>query len=106
MINVNLPVEYQQVDSLVHPDRRAIDPSEGGLLPHVSEQTEIGQPQRTKLSFSSGPGLDPISMVVEVVWADIHLGTGWGDYRCGVNFIDISLEDKMRFENWWKSLVQ
>ena len=67
---------------------------------------EIGQPPKMKLSFSSGPELDPIEMVVEVVWTDIHLGTGWGDYRCGVNFIDISLEGKNKLENWWKSLVQ
>jgi len=37
---------------------------------------------------------------------DIHLGKEWGDYRCGVKFIDISSDDLSKFKNFLKSLSE
>jgi hypothetical protein len=31
-------------------------------------------------------------MLAEVVWVDLHLEKGWGDYRSGLRFIEISSE--------------
>jgi c-di-GMP-binding flagellar brake protein YcgR len=45
-------------------------------------------------------------VLAEVVWMDIHLGEGWGDYRCGVKFIDISPEDMRKLKNFLMSLLQ
>ncbi len=34
-----------------------------------------------------------VEVLNEVLWIDVHTGKDWGDYRTGVEFVDISLED-------------
>jgi len=104
--NIDLPIEFYQIDSPIPHSGRAVNASEGGLLVYLPEQTEVGQHLRLKLFFVSGPGLDSIEMLTEVVWMDIHLGKGWGDYRCGVRFIDISGEDLHKLKRFLKSLSE
>jgi dolichyl-phosphate-mannose--protein O-mannosyl transferase len=67
---------------------------------------EINQHLRLKFAFSSGPELNTIEVLAEVVWKDIHLGKGWGDYRCGVKFIDIHPEDMAKLKSFLGSLSQ
>jgi metallophosphoesterase superfamily enzyme len=67
---------------------------------------EIGQHLRLKLFFASGSELNAIEIIAEVVWMDIHLGKGWGDYRSGVKFVDISSEDLNRLNNFLRSLTK
>jgi len=50
--------------------------------------------------------MNTIEMLAEVVWADIHLATGWGDYRCGVRFVDISSEDMTKLKTFLRSLSE
>jgi hypothetical protein len=57
-----------------------------------------------KIFFSSDFGLNTIEIVTEVVWLDIHLEKDWGDYRTGVRFVDISLEDLNSLRNFFGSL--
>jgi len=65
---------------------------------------EVGQHLRMKIFFSSDFGLNTIEIVTEVVWLDIHLEKDWGDYRTGVRFVDISLEDLNSLKNFFRSL--
>jgi c-di-GMP-binding flagellar brake protein YcgR len=104
--NVDLPVEYHKINSPIGHAGRALNASEGGLLIYFPEQMEIGQHLKIKLFFTSGADLNTIEMLAEVVWMDIHLGKGWGDYRCGVRFVDISPEDKTKLKNFLISLSQ
>jgi c-di-GMP-binding flagellar brake protein YcgR len=104
--NIDLPVEYYQVDSTTHHNGRAINASEGGLLLYLPEKMEIGQYLRTKLFFTSGSELNTTEMLVKVVWVDIHLEKDWGDYRTGVSFIDISPEDMTKLRNLLRSLSE
>jgi c-di-GMP-binding flagellar brake protein YcgR len=48
--------------------------------------------------------LSTVEVLAEVSWTDIHLGENWGDYRCGVKFIDISPEDMTKLEKFLRSL--
>jgi hypothetical protein len=57
-----------------------------------------------KLFLSLGSELNTIEVLAEVVWMDIHLDKGWGDYRCGVNFIDIFQEDMTKLKKFIVSL--
>jgi c-di-GMP-binding flagellar brake protein YcgR len=102
--NIDLPVEYYQVDSTTHHNGRAINASEGGLLLYLPEKMEIGQYLRTKLFFTSGSELNTTEMLVKVVWVNIHLEKDWGDYRTGVMFIDISPEDMTKLRNFLRTL--
>jgi len=101
--DVDLPVEYSRTDLAVY-HGRVINVSEGGLLVYLPEKMEVGQHLRMKIFFSSDFGLHTIETVTKVVWLDIHLEKDWGDYRTGVRFVDISLEDLNNLKNFFRSL--
>jgi hypothetical protein len=44
--------------------------------------------------------------MAEVVWRDIHLGKDWGDYRCGIRFIEISPEGLAKLKKFLKNLSE
>ena len=98
--NVDLPIEYYEIDSPISHTGRAFNASDGGCLLYLTEQVEIGQHLKVKLFFTSGSDLNTIETLADVAWIDIHLGEVWGDYRCGVKFIDISPEDMTKLKNF------
>jgi c-di-GMP-binding flagellar brake protein YcgR len=102
--HVDLPIEYYRIDSSIGHTGKALNISEGGLLLHFPEQMDIGQYIKLKLFFSLGSELNTIEVLAEVVWADIHLDKGRGEYRCGVRFIDISPEGMTKLKNFLESL--
>jgi c-di-GMP-binding flagellar brake protein YcgR len=104
--SVNLPVEYHPIDSTINHTGRALNAGEGGLLVYFPEPMKIGQCLNMRLFFSSESGLGTIDVLAEVVWVDVHLSEGWGDYRSGVRFIDISPEDMRKLKNVLTSLAQ
>jgi c-di-GMP-binding flagellar brake protein YcgR len=104
--SIDLPIEYHPIPSSISHTGRALNASEGGLLVYLSQQIEIGQHLKIKLFFASGSHLNSIEILTEVVWVDIHLGKDWGDYRCGVKFMEISQEDLNRLKNFLRSLSE
>jgi hypothetical protein len=102
--NVDLPMDYDRIGSAISHDGRTPKPGEGGLLVYVSEWMEIGQRLNMTLFFDCGSGLETIKALAEIVWKDAHFGNESGEYRCGVNLIDISPEDKTKLENCLKDL--
>ncbi len=102
--NIDLPIEYYRIDSSIGHTGKALNISEGGLLLRFPEQMDIGQYIKLKLFLSSGSELNTIEVLAEVVWMDIHLDKGEGDYRCGIKFIDISPEDMTKLRNFLGSL--
>jgi c-di-GMP-binding flagellar brake protein YcgR len=101
--NIDLPVEYRRT-SLLAKQGRAVNASEGGLLIYFPEMMEIGQNLKLTLFFTSGSEMRTIETLAQVVWVDIHLGEGWGDYRTGVKFVDISPEDLNKLKNFLRGL--
>lgn len=104
--NIDLPIEYYPIDSSISHSGRAINISEGGLLVYLPEKVEVGQYLKMKLFFPLGSDLNTIEMVGQLVWMDIHLEKGWGDYRSGVRFIDISSEDQNKLKKFLKTLSE
>ncbi len=104
--NIDLPIEYSLASSSVSHPGRALNVSEGGLLIYLPEKVEMGQFLQLKLFFPTGSELNGIELVAEVVWRDIHLGKDWGDYRCGIRFIDISPEGLDKLKRFLKSLSE
>lgn len=103
---VDLPIEYHQINSTIRHNGRVLNASEGGLLIYFPEPMKLGQHLKMKLFFASGSTMNTIEMVVEAVWMDIHLNTGWGDYRCGVRFVDVSPEDMTKLKSFLRSLSE
>ena len=104
--SVDLPVEYYKLGSLVKHNGKAMNTSQGGLLVYFSEPLQIGQYLRLKLFLSSGSKLGAIEPIAEVVWTDILLDEGGGDYRTGVRFYDISPEDMRKLKKFMLGLSQ
>jgi c-di-GMP-binding flagellar brake protein YcgR len=102
--NVDLPIEYSRIESSIGHTGKALNVSEGGLLIYFPEEMDIGQYIRLKFFLSLGSELNTIDVLAEVAWMDIHLNKGEGDYRCGVNFIDVSPEDMTKLKNFLGSL--
>ena len=104
--SIDLPIEYQLIPPTLSYTGRVLNASEGGLLIYLPQHVDVGQHLRIKLFFASGSQLNSIELVAEVVWMDIHLGKEWGDYRCGVKFIDIHSDDLGKLKNFLKSLLE
>ena len=102
--NVDLPIEYYQIDSSINHTGQTFDASDGGCLLYLTEQVEIGQHLKVKLFFTSGSDLNTVETLAEVARIDVYLGEVWGDYRCGVKFIDISPEATKKLKNFLRSL--
>ena len=99
---MDLPIEYYRIDSSIGHTGEALNISEGGLLIYFPELMGMGQYIRLKPFFPLGSGLNTIEVLAEVVGMDIY--KGWRDYRCGVNFIDVSPRDMTKLKNFLGSL--
>src|SRR4030043_1332878 len=64
--NIDLPIEYYQVNSSQSQGGRAGNISEGGLLIYLPENIDMGQQIRIKLFFSSGSELNTVEILTEV----------------------------------------
>jgi len=104
--NIDLPIEYSLLPSPVSHPGRALNASEGGLLVYLSEKVEMSQLLQLKLFSPSGSELNGVELIAEVVWMDIHLGKDWGDYRCGLRFVDISPEGLNKLKRFLRSLSE
>jgi len=103
-VSVDLPIEYHHADSSIKREGRVANASEGGMLLYLQEKVEIGEQLKVRLFFPSGPDLRAIETLVELAWVDIHPGEEWGDYRCGVRFVDMSAEDMSLLSEFLKGL--
>jgi len=101
---IRLPVEYYRANSSISQTGQTFDASEGGLQILFPEQMDIGQNLKLKLFFSSGPGLNAIEMLVQVVWMNTQLGEGEKHYRSGVKFTNVSPEDMTKLKNFMVNL--
>ena len=73
---------------------------------YFPERMEIGQHLHIKLYFTFGSDLNVMECLVEIVWIDLNMGEGWGDYRTGVKFVDISQEDLDKVKRFLQNLAQ
>lgn len=104
--SVDLPLEYHRVESPMTQPARALNASEGGLLVYFPERVFLGEYLKVKLFFHFGSRLNSIETLVQVVWVDLHLGEGWGEYRSGVRFVEISSEDLQTLKNFLRQLSE
>jgi c-di-GMP-binding flagellar brake protein YcgR len=103
--SIDLPVEYERVDSSVYLKGRAIDASEGGLLIVLPERVEIGRHLRLKLFLSVGLDLETVEALTQVVWVEMCSPEKKGDFRSGVKLIDISGEDLRKLKEFLEGLA-
>ena len=86
---VDLPIKYTRTKLYSRYGKygRVVNASEGGLLAHLPEETEIGQQLALQLFFSSRSELD--------ILRDIRPG-GLDEYSCEERF-RVGLSDRVKF---------
>jgi len=102
--DVDLPVRYNEMNSSMSRNGRVMNLSESGMLIQSHDQMEIGHHLKSTFSLVRGSEFCTIEMLAEVVWRDICMSEAWGDYRCGLKFLDISAGDKNRLNNFLMTL--
>jgi hypothetical protein len=96
---LNLPIEYQAIDSPAAAQGHTLNASQGGLLICLREQFQKGQFIHLKLFFPSPTGLFTLATQAEVMWADAAPGED-GHYRHGVKFAGIADESLGRLKSF------
>jgi len=104
--SVDLPIEYYRDESSIGTAGRALDISEGGLLIYFPEKMEIGQRLRLKCFFVIGSKMNTIEMLCGVAWVEMRIEEDGGDYRTGVEFVDISPDDMTKLKTFLVYLSQ
>ncbi len=102
--NVYWPVRFNQIGSSVSHDGRVTNLSQGGMLIQSSQQMEIGQHLKSKVSFILGSEINTVEMLAEVVRRSNGSEKAKGDYQCGAKFLDISPGDKNKLNDLLTSL--
>jgi hypothetical protein len=104
--DVDLPLEYNEVNSSITRHARALNLSEGGMLIHSADQLEIGRQMKSRLSFPLGSEMNTVEMQGELVWAKTSLNGVWRDYRSGVRFLGALPKDKAKLTHLLISLSE
>ena len=104
--DVDLPLEYNEVNSSITNHGRALNLSKGGMLIRSPEQLEVGRQMKSKLSFLLGSEMNTIEMQAEVVWTKTSLNGAWRDCRSGVRFLDTLPKDMAKLTHLLISLSE
>jgi hypothetical protein len=98
---LNLPVEYYPASIDKRRMGLAANGSGGGLIVYLRRHFQVGDLLKLKLFFSSGPALNTVETVSQVIWTEKLKDA---EYRCGMKFVDISPEDMDKLSSFLRKL--
>lgn len=101
--SVDLPIEYSRIEADEKNPARTGNASEGGLMLFLGQKLEVGQDLRIKIFFHSEPRLHSLEVKGKVAWTEIAFAKE-GDYRCGVQFTQITPEDLVQLRHFLDQL--
>ena len=101
MVWLNLPVEYYPVKSDGRRTGYTERAGEGGLTVYLRNPFQVGDLLKLRLFFSSGPAVNAVETLSQVVWTEKLKDA---EYRCGMKFVDISAEDMNKLSSFLKKL--
>ena len=99
---LNLPVEYYLAESDIRGTGHTGNASEGGLILYLRKHFRVGDLLKLKLFFSSGPGMNTIEFLSQVMWTEKLENK---EYRCGMKFVGISPKDMENFNRFLKDFT-
>ena len=93
--NIKLVLEYWETHGSCH-EGLVCNLSETGLLIHFTHDIPIGGRLNVRIYFSDGSKLGNFQGVARVVWKQPHCESGSAGYKCGLEFIFLTLENQRK----------
>jgi hypothetical protein len=99
---IDLPLEYRDMDGSCLRGGIVVNVSEGGLLIETFRDIPVGTELNITVLFPKGFRLDDLKVVAKIVrkepyWKeDLRGNQYWKGYQCGLEFIQISAEDRWK----------
>jgi hypothetical protein len=90
---MDLPLEYQIMDTTNAHGGLVVNASESGLLIHSVKNIPIGTKLNIAVLFPNRFELANFEVFAEIIWKDIHWEENWEGYQLGLKFIKILEED-------------
>ena len=102
---IDLPLEYRQTDVPSLRGGVVVNASEGGFLIETTRDIPVGTELNVSVLLAKGFELSDFKVVAKIVWKEPYRredwkGTPlWEGYQYGLEFIQISREDRMKLHS-------
>lgn len=102
--SVEFPLDFTRVEDKETYGGMVANVSEGGLLVYLPQRMEIGTVLKIEILYVQGLEFSTIKAVAKVVWADLAAKESWGEYRYGLQFVQIEEGEMTRLMNLLKEI--
>src|SRR4030042_2372338 len=97
---VTLPLEYWKMNDSECKGGLAGNISETGLLVLSTHRMGVGKSLKITVMFPNGYELNKFDVLARVIWQGRHTETYWTGYKCGVKFVLISENDRVKLDHF------
>lgn len=102
--SVEFPLDYARVEDKETYGGMVANVSEGGLLVYLPQRMEIGTVLKIEILYVQGLEFSTIKAIAKIVWSDLAAKESWGEYRYGLQFLQIEENDFSRLINLLKEI--
>ena len=97
---VSLPLEYWKMNDSECRGGLAANISETGLLVLSTHRMGIGKSLKITVMFPNGYELNKFDALARVIWQGRHSEMYWTGYKCGVKFVLMSENDRVKLDHF------
>lgn len=101
---VEFPLDYARVEDKEIYGGMVANVSEGGLLVYLPQRMELGTVLKIEILYVQGLEFNTIKALAKIVWSDLAAKESWGEYRYGLQFLQVEEEDFARLMNLLKEI--
>lgn len=102
--SVEFPLDYCRIEEKEIYGGMVANVSEGGLLVYLPQRMEIGAVLKIEILYVQGLEFNTIKAIAKIVWSDLAAKESWGEYRYGLQFLEIDEKDFARLINLLKEV--
>lgn len=102
--SAEFPLDYSRVEEKGTYGGMVANVSEGGLLVYLPQRLGIGELLKIEILYVQGLEFNTIKAIAKIVWSDLAARESYGEYRYGLQFVQIEEEDYNRLINLLKEI--